>query len=154
MLVTSVRDYINRMLQDISGMKVLILDSETVKSDLFFFDYCFSDLYLIPENLGTSSSLHVFYFIFVELQVSNVSIVYSQSELLQKEVFLVEMIDSISVSKESMSHLKAVYFIRPTSENIQKLRYQLAHPRFGEYHLCMVLHLLIISSFVIVHWQL
>lgn len=95
-LVTSVRDYINRMLQDISGMKVLILDSETV---------------------------------------SNVSIVYSQSELLQKEVFLVEMIDSISVSKESMSHLKAVYFIRPTSDNIQKLRYQLANPRFGEYHL-------------------
>lgn len=66
------------------------------------------------------------------------SIVYSQSELLQKEVFLVEMIDSISVSKESMSHLKAVYFIRPTSENIQKLRYQLGNPRFGEYHLCMV----------------
>ncbi|KAF8103183.1 hypothetical protein N665_0188s0134 [Sinapis alba] len=95
-LVTSVRDYINRMLHDISGMKVLILDSETV---------------------------------------SNVSIVYSQSELLQKEVFLVEMIDSISVSKESMSHLKAVYFIRPTSENIQKLRYQLGNPRFGEHHL-------------------
>ncbi|KAL0724289.1 hypothetical protein Bca4012_038888 [Brassica carinata] len=95
-LVTSVRDYINRMLHDISGMKVLILDSETV---------------------------------------SNVSIVYSQSELLQKEVFLVEMIDSISASKESMSHLKAVYFIRPTSENIQKLRYQLANPRFGEHHL-------------------
>ncbi|KAL0806254.1 hypothetical protein Bca101_098746 [Brassica carinata] len=34
-----------------------------------------------------------------------------------------------------MSHLKAVYFIRPTSENIQKLRYQLANPRFGEHHL-------------------
>ncbi|KAF8092653.1 hypothetical protein N665_0407s0030 [Sinapis alba] len=95
-VVTSVRDYINRMLQDISGMKVLILDSETV---------------------------------------SNVSIVYSQSELLQKEVFLVEMIDSISASNESMSHLKAVYFVRPTSENVQKLRYQLANPRFGEYHL-------------------
>lgn len=71
---------------------------------------------------------------------------YSQSELLQKEVFLVEMIDSISVSKESMSHLKAVYFIRPTSENIQKLRYQLANPRFGEYHLCMFFHLLTNSS--------
>ncbi|CAN7052791.1 unnamed protein product [Brassica rapa subsp. trilocularis] len=48
---------------------------------------------------------------------------------------LVEMIDSISVAKESMSHLKAVYFIRSTSENIQKLRYQLANPRFGEHHL-------------------
>ncbi|KAL8251664.1 hypothetical protein R6Q59_035357 [Mikania micrantha] len=95
-LVLSARDYINRMLQDISGMKVLILDSQTV---------------------------------------SVVSVVYSQSELLQKEVFLVELVDSISMSKESMSHLKAVYFLRPTSENIQHLKRQLARPRFGEYNL-------------------
>ncbi|KVH87655.1 Sec1-like protein [Cynara cardunculus var. scolymus] len=85
-LVLSVRDYVNRMLQDISGMKVLILDSHT-------------------------------------------------SELLQKEVFLVELVDSISMPKESMSHLKAVYFLRPTSENIQHLKRQLAKPRFGEYNL-------------------
>ncbi|KAK3230445.1 hypothetical protein Dsin_002326 [Dipteronia sinensis] len=95
-LVTAVRDYMNRMLQDISGMKVLILDSQTV---------------------------------------SIVSVAYSQSELLQKEVFLVELVDSISISKESMSHLKAVFFLRPTPENIQHLRHQLANPRFGEYHL-------------------
>ncbi|XP_038726291.1 vacuolar protein sorting-associated protein 45 homolog isoform X2 [Tripterygium wilfordii] len=95
-LVTAARDYVNRMLQDISGMKVLILDSQTV---------------------------------------SIVSVVYSQSELLQKEVFLVELVDSISMSNESMSHLKAIYFLRPTSENIQHLRRQLANPRFGEYHL-------------------
>ncbi|XP_035542013.1 vacuolar protein sorting-associated protein 45 homolog isoform X2 [Juglans regia] len=95
-LVSAVRDYINRMLQDISGMKVLILDSQTV---------------------------------------SIVSVAYSQSELLQKEVFLVELVDSISKSKESMSHLKAVFFLRPTSENIHHLRRQLASPRFGEYHL-------------------
>ncbi|KAJ0025327.1 hypothetical protein Pint_07985 [Pistacia integerrima] len=95
-LVTAARDYINRMLQDISGMKVLILDSQTV---------------------------------------SVVSVVYSQTELLQKEVFLVELVDSISKSKESMSHLKAIYFLRPTSENIKHLRRQLANPRFGEYHL-------------------
>ncbi|KAJ7965428.1 vacuolar protein sorting 45 [Quillaja saponaria] len=95
-LVSAARDYINRMLQDISGMKVLILDSQTV---------------------------------------SIVSVVYSQSELLQKEVFLVELVDSISKSKECMSHLKAVYFLRPTSENIHHMRHQLASPRFGEYHL-------------------
>ncbi|XP_040997979.1 vacuolar protein sorting-associated protein 45 homolog isoform X2 [Juglans microcarpa x Juglans regia] len=95
-LVSAVRDYINRMLHDISGMKVLILDSQTV---------------------------------------SIVSVAYSQSELLQKEVFLVELVDSISKSKESMSHLKAVFFLRPTSENIHHLRRQLASPRFGEYHL-------------------
>ncbi|XP_020207979.1 vacuolar protein sorting-associated protein 45 homolog isoform X2 [Cajanus cajan] len=95
-LTSSARDYINRILHDISGMKVLILDSQTV---------------------------------------GIVSVVYSQSELLQKEVFLVELVDSISKSNESMSHLKAIYFLRPTSENIQLLRRQLASPRFGEYHL-------------------
>ncbi|KAL1561169.1 vacuolar protein sorting-associated protein 45 [Salvia divinorum] len=95
-LITVVRDYINRMLHDISGMKVLILDSQTV---------------------------------------SVVSVVYSQSELLQKEVFLVELVDSISMSKEPMMHLKAVYFLRPTSENVVLVRRQLNHPRFGEYHL-------------------
>nr|GLL22138.1 vacuolar protein sorting-associated protein 45 homolog [Ipomoea trifida] len=95
-VVTAVRDYVNRMLQDISGMKVLILDSDTV---------------------------------------SIVSVVYSQSDLLKKEVFLVELLDSTSMSKEPMSHLKAVYFLRPTSENIQQMRRQLAKPRFGEYHL-------------------
>ena len=30
-LITLVRDYIGRMLQDIPGMKVLILDSSTVR---------------------------------------------------------------------------------------------------------------------------
>ncbi|XP_078431252.1 vacuolar protein sorting 45 [Wolffia australiana] len=93
-LISVVRDYVTRMLQDISGMKVLVLDSQTV---------------------------------------SIVSVVFSQSELLQKEVFLVELLDN--VSKESMTHLKAVYFVRPSSENIQLLRKQLNNPRFGEYHL-------------------
>lgn len=76
--------------------------------------------------------------LFYEMQVSIVSVVYSQSELLQKEVFLVELVESITMSREPMSHLKAVYFLRPTSENIQHLRRQLANPRFGEYHLCKI----------------
>ncbi|CAM8983216.1 unnamed protein product [Rhodiola kirilowii] len=95
-VVSAVRDYVSRMLQDISGMKVLILDSQTVRV---------------------------------------VSVVYSQSELLQKEVFLVELIDSVSMSNETMSHLKAICFLRPTTDNIQLLRRQLRNPRFGEYHI-------------------
>lgn len=59
---------------------------------------------------------------------------FSQSELLQKEVFLVETVES--AAKESMTHLKAVCFLRPTSENIQHLKRVLSNPRFGEYHLC------------------
>jgi len=50
------------------------------------------------------------------------------------KVYLVELIDSISKLKESMSHLKAVYFLWPTSENVQHMRRQLSNPRFGEYH--------------------
>jgi hypothetical protein len=36
-LVGAVRDYLNRMLTDIPGMKVLILDAQTVCNFLFFF---------------------------------------------------------------------------------------------------------------------
>lgn len=79
------------------------------------------------------------------------SVVYSQSELLQKEVFLVELIDSISMSNETMSHLKAVCFLRPTSENIQLLRRQLRNPRFGEYYLCKENHKLFIYSTLLLY---
>ncbi|XP_062223400.1 vacuolar protein sorting-associated protein 45 homolog isoform X2 [Phragmites australis] len=95
-LIPLVRDYIDRMLHDIPGMKVLVLD---------------------PQSVGM------------------VSVVYSQSDLLRKEVFLVETVDNASSSRESMAHLKAVYFLRPSSDNVQKLRRHLAAPRFAEYHL-------------------
>ncbi|CAL5058468.1 unnamed protein product [Urochloa decumbens] len=95
-LIPLVRDYIDRMLHDIPGMKVLVLD---------------------PQTVGM------------------VSVVYSQSDLLRKEVFLVETIDNASSSRESMAHLKAVYFLRPSADNVQKLRRHLAMPRFAEYHL-------------------
>jgi len=92
---------------------------------------------------------------FVKLmQVSVVSVVYSQSELLKKEVFLVELVDSISKSSESMSHLKAVYFLRPTSENIQFLRRQLPSPRFGEYHLCRFFYAWILDKLVSILYNL
>jgi len=93
-LVGAVRDYLNRMLTDIPGMKVLILDAQTV---------------------------------------GIISVAMSQSELLQKEVFLVEKVDA--QSKDAMGHLKAVTFLRPTAENIQHLKRHLTNPKFGEYHL-------------------
>lgn len=68
------------------------------------------------------------------VQVGIISVAMSQSELLQKEVFLVEKVDA--QAKESMGHLKAVTFLRPTVENIQHLKRHLNNARFGEYHLC------------------
>ena len=60
-----------------------------------------------------------------------VAMVYSQSQILEKEVYLVEKMDA---DHEPMQHLKAVYFIRPTKENIHKLSAEIARPRFSEYH--------------------
>ncbi|CAM9099310.1 unnamed protein product [Hapterophycus canaliculatus] len=60
-----------------------------------------------------------------------VAMVYSQSQILEKEVYLVERLDA---DHEQMQHLKAVYFIRPTKENIQTLCAEISRPRFSEYH--------------------
>uniref|UniRef100_A0A2K6EQH4 Vacuolar protein sorting-associated protein 45 n=1 Tax=Propithecus coquereli TaxID=379532 RepID=A0A2K6EQH4_PROCO len=49
-----------------------------------------------------------------------VSMVYTQSEILQKEVYLFERIDS--QNRETMKHLKAICFLRPTKV-LHKLSY-------------------------------
>uniref|UniRef100_A0A8C7ZG56 Vacuolar protein sorting-associated protein 45 n=1 Tax=Oryzias sinensis TaxID=183150 RepID=A0A8C7ZG56_9TELE len=49
---------------------------------------------------------------------SIVSVVYTQSEILQKEVYLFERIDS--QSRDSMKHLKVICFLRPTKVQNQQ----------------------------------
>ncbi|CAL5223597.1 g6136 [Coccomyxa viridis] len=82
------------MLKEVTGMKAMLLDSETTRI---------------------------------------VSTVYSQSEILEQEVYLVEKLDSDP--GEQLLHLKAVCFLRPTRENVARLRKELRSPRYGEYHL-------------------
>mmetsp|Transcript_16400 Transcript_16400/g.55827 ORF Transcript_16400/g.55827 Transcript_16400/m.55827 type:complete len:570 (+) Transcript_16400:155-1864(+) len=65
--------------------------------------------------------------------VSIVSAVMTQTEILQKEVYLVERLES--PVPEQMMHLKALCFVRPTQDNVSLLRRQLRSPRYGEYHL-------------------
>jgi len=92
--VQAIQDYINKMVSNIPGMKVLLLDKETM---------------------------------------GIVSIVFSQSQILQKEVYLFERLDV--KAREKMAHLKAVCFIRPTMNNIKDLCAELRDPKYGEYHL-------------------
>ena len=62
-----------------------------------------------------------------------VSMVYTQTQILQHEVFL---IDSIERSRpDKMAHLKAIYFVRPTHENIRLLQEEFKDPKYGEYHI-------------------
>ncbi|CAF0871393.1 unnamed protein product [Rotaria sordida] len=62
---------------------------------------------------------------------SIVSMVYAQSEILQKEVFLFERIDM--GGQKSLKHLSAICFLRPTEENIQALVRELHEPKYGNY---------------------
>ncbi|XP_077599338.1 vacuolar protein sorting-associated protein 45 [Stigmatopora nigra] len=62
---------------------------------------------------------------------SIVSVVYTQSEILQKEVYLFERIDS--QNRESMKHLKAICFLRPTKENVEHLIQELRRPKYSVY---------------------
>ncbi|GLE00104.1 hypothetical protein PINS_up008831 [Pythium insidiosum] len=63
---------------------------------------------------------------------SIVSMVLSQSQILQREVFLVEPLDA---AHEPMLHLKAAAFLRPTAANIELLKKELKNPKFGQYHI-------------------
>lgn len=52
---------------------------------------------------------------------------------LHPTVFLVESIDA---DHSDMMHLKAIVYVRPTRENLARLRTELREPKFAEYHLC------------------
>jgi vacuolar protein sorting-associated protein 45 len=60
---------------------------------------------------------------------------YSQSEILQKEVFLFERID-VANQEDPMRHLKCIVFLRPTPENIAYLSKELQEPKYGVYYIC------------------
>ncbi|KAL0818543.1 hypothetical protein ABMA28_008982 [Loxostege sticticalis] len=63
---------------------------------------------------------------------SIISMVFSQSEILQKEVYLFERIDNLS-KWDNMKHMKCIVFVRPTSENIALLSRELRQPKYGVY---------------------
>ena len=62
-----------------------------------------------------------------------VSMVYTQTQILQHEVFLIDSIERGRSDK--MAHLKAIYFVRPTHENVRLLQEEFKDPKYGEYHI-------------------
>ena len=61
-----------------------------------------------------------------------VSMVYSQTEIFQKEVYLLEVLQKTR-KHEVMSHIKAAVIVQPTEENISLLCKELQNPKFGKY---------------------
>ncbi|XP_076184041.1 vacuolar protein sorting 45 [Ptiloglossa arizonensis] len=65
---------------------------------------------------------------------SIVSLLYSQSEIFTKEVYLFERIDG-NIRNEGLKHLKCIVFVRPTKENIECLCDELRWPKYGTYYI-------------------
>lgn len=64
-----------------------------------------------------------------------VSAGYSKSEMLLREVYLFEYIDTIFESVERLNHMKCIVVLRPTKENIERLCRELNRPHYRTYHL-------------------
>lgn len=62
-----------------------------------------------------------------------VSMAYTQTQILQHEVFLIDSIENSRTDK--MAHLKAIYFVRPTHENMKMLQSEFSNPKYGEYYI-------------------
>jgi vacuolar protein sorting-associated protein 45 len=62
-----------------------------------------------------------------------VSLVFSQTEILQKEVYLFERLDT--PAREKMPHVNAVVFVRPTDDNFELLKHELHEAKYGQYYL-------------------
>lgn len=66
---------------------------------------------------------------------SIVSMVYGQSEIQQKEVYLIERIDfQNQATNAGLRYLKCLVFLRPTQQNIELLCNELRNPKFGAYY--------------------
>lgn len=61
-----------------------------------------------------------------------VSMVYSQTQILDKEVYLVEHLGKDHLP---MNHLKAVVLVQPTEANFDLIVKELKDPKFKEYHI-------------------
>ena len=61
-----------------------------------------------------------------------ISMIYTQSQILEHEVFLVERIES--EQKEKMRHLNCVCLLRPTDKNFMLLSKELKDPKYNQYH--------------------
>ncbi|KAH8324997.1 hypothetical protein KR074_002697 [Drosophila pseudoananassae] len=65
---------------------------------------------------------------------SIISMAFSQSDMLQREVYLFERLDS-GRSNERLKYLKCIVFIRPTKQNIQLLANELRNPKYNAYYI-------------------
>lgn len=103
----------NRMFAGVEGMKILLVDHETVRGRGL-------RVFQVSAACGEQSGI--------------ISLVMSQSRLFELDVFLVDYLDN--EHRQKQKNLVCVCLLRPTSENFEVLAAELSDPKYGSYHLC------------------
>lgn len=70
-----------------------------------------------------------------EFTTGVISAGYAKSDMLLREVYLFEYIDTIFESTERLNHMKCIAILRPTKDNIELLCRELRRPHYRTYHL-------------------
>ncbi|KRZ59196.1 Vacuolar protein sorting-associated protein 45 [Trichinella nativa] len=90
-------------------------------------------LELIKETESANYCQFLFAWCNLLLRTGIVSCAYAQSEVMQKEVYLFERIDT-TVPRDPIKYLKCIVFVRPTPENIELLVRELQNPSYNQYY--------------------
>lgn len=125
------RDYITKMVSDVPGMKVFLLDNETVRR--WSPSPCAGPRTARALTAGPATARGLAARAVAAPQTVTVSLVYSQTEILSKEVLLIEKLGQPSTR---MKHMNAIVFVRPTLENVRMLMDELRDPKYNDYYIC------------------
>ncbi|XP_017141766.1 vacuolar protein sorting-associated protein 45 [Drosophila miranda] len=93
-----------------------------------------SGIKLYIEKMCTESGPGMKIILLDKETTSIISMAFSQSDMLQREVYLFERLDS-GRSNERLKYLKCIVFIRPTKQNIQLLANELRNPKYSAYYI-------------------
>lgn len=120
-VLKAVQVYVQKMMGDVPGMKVLLLDAHTVS--------CWSGTHW---SQLTSDPYH--------LAGDDAERAIGQRGVPDRPYRQVSVIMSAptdrSTSREPLTHLSCIAFLSPTHQSVEWVKQELANPRYGGYWLC------------------
>lgn len=94
----------------------------------------FDKLFVAKNNTQLSAAIRAKVLLVDQHTMPIISMSYTQSQLLQKDVVLIEMLDNLH-NLSTMKHLNCVVYVKPTKELISKVCEELLHPHYNHYQL-------------------
>ncbi|KAK6202849.1 vacuolar protein sorting associated protein [Scheffersomyces amazonensis] len=94
----------------------------------------FQKLFVPKRGTDISAEAKSSVLVLDQFTTSIISMCYTQTQLLQNNIILIELIDNTR-SFNNMKHLNCVVYIKPTKESIQSLVNELSNPHFKSYQL-------------------